>query len=506
MPLNRSALPSLLHNLELAMTDIHYENWEPVIGLEVHVQLNTKSKMFSRSLNQFGDEPNTNIDMVNTGQPGTLPILNKQAVKYAIQFGLAVNAEVARTSSFDRKSYFYPDNPRNFQITQFFNPIIRNGTVTCDVDGHTKHVKIVEAHLEDDTGMLKHFSSFAGVDYNRAGTPLLEVVSAPSMHSPKDASAFAMALKAIMQYLGVAECNMDQGGLRMDANISVRPKGDKTLRPKVEIKNMNSFHNMEMAIEAEIRRQIQAYTLNPNEDHAKAIQPGTYRFDLSTRKTVMMRLKEDALDYRYFPEPDLVPITLQEEEIEALKASLPELPHQRYLRYISDLELPADSASVLINDKYTSDFFEEALPIAKNATSLCNWLISEFLGRFKEKGITLKASNLKSENIGKLVRMIEEKVITGRIAKQVADDMLAHPEKNPEEIVKANPNYQPVSDTGVIEPIVDQILKDNPQSIADYKAGRTKAMAFLVGQVMKETKGKASPSVVNDLILKKISS
>jgi aspartyl-tRNA(Asn)/glutamyl-tRNA(Gln) amidotransferase subunit B len=490
--------------LEGKMSEILYENWEPVIGLEIHVQLNTKTKMYSRSRNRFGDEPNTNIDIVNTGQPGALPVLNKEAVKFAIQFGLAIGAEISPYSTFDRKSYFYPDSPRNFQITQFFNPILRGGTVTCDVDGHTKHIKVVEAHLEDDSGMLKHFSSFAGIDYNRAGTPLIEIVSAPMMHSPKDASAYAMALRAIMQYLGIAKCNMEEGGLRMDANISVRPKGDKILRPKVEVKNMNSFFNMEMAIEYEIRRQIQAYSRNPHEEFISVIQPGTYRFDLAAKKTVMMRRKEDALDYRYFPEPDLVPITISKKTIEALKHTLPELPHQRFLRYVNELQISPDSASILINDKYTADFFEEALVIGKNDTSICNWIIVEFYGRLKEKGISLQASGLKSEFVGKLVRMIEKKVITGRIAKQVADDMLQNPEKDSEIIVKENPNYQPVSDTDIIEPIVDKILADNPQSIADYKAGRTKAMAFLVGQIMKETKGKASPSIVNELILKKI--
>ncbi|NGX38123.1 MAG: Aspartyl/glutamyl-tRNA(Asn/Gln) amidotransferase subunit B [Chlamydiae bacterium] len=480
------------------MTEILYENWEPVIGLEIHFQLSTRTKLFSRSPNHFGDEPNTNIDMVDTGQPGTLPVLNKEAVKYAIQFGLAIGANISRFSTFDRKSYYYPDNPRNFQITQFLHPIVEGGTITCDVEGHTKHFKVNRAHLEDDTGMLKHFSSFAGVDYNRAGVPLIEIVSEPMMHSPKDATAFASSVRAIVQYLGIGHCSMEEGGLRMDVNVSVRPKGDKTLRPKVEIKNMNSFRNMEMAIESEIRRQIQAYTLGDE------INPGTYRFDLPTKKTILMRRKEDALDYRFFHEPDLVPIVLSEEMIETLKAALPELPHQRYIRYITDLKIPPDSAAILINDKYTADFFEEALQIAKNATSLCNWIIVEFYGRLKEKGITLKKSGLQSAHVGKLVQMIEKGTITGRIAKQVASDMLASPGKDSETIVKENPDYQPLQDTGIIEPIVDQVLAANPQSITDYKAGRTKALAFLVGQVMKETKGKASPAVVNELILKKI--
>lgn len=486
------------------MTDIHYENWEPVIGLEIHAQLNTRTKLFGRTPNRFGDEPNTNIDEVDTGQPGALPVLNEEAVKKAIQLGLALNAQVARFSTFDRKSYFYPDSPRNFQITQFYHPIIIGGTIICDVEGQTKHFAIDRAHLEDDSGMLKHFTNFAGVDFNRAGVPLIEIVSKPMMHGPKDAVAYANSLRAILQYLGVADCNMEEGGMRMDVNVSVRPRGDKTLRPKVEIKNMNSFHNMELAIEAEVRRQVQAYTRNPHASFIEAIQPGTYRFDLPAKKTILMRQKQAALDYRYFNEPDLVPIVLSESKIEEIRKTLPELPHQRYLRYISELKISPDSAAILINDKYTSDFFEAALPIAGNPTALCNWLIVEFAGRLKEKAISLKDSGLQTAHIGNLVKMIENKVITGKIAKLVADEMVASPGKDSTLIVKENPNYLPVQDSSVIEPIVDRILAENPQSIADYKQGRTKALAFLVGQVMKETKGKASPDVVNDLILKKI--
>lgn len=486
------------------MSDVNYEMWEPVIGLEVHAQLNTKTKLFGRTLNRFGDDPNTNIDEVDTGQPGALPVINKEAVKKAIQLGLAINAQVSRFSTFDRKSYFYPDSPRNFQITQFFNPIIVGGTIICDVEGHTKHFAIDRAHLEDDSGMLKHFSSFAGVDFNRAGVPLIEIVSKPMMHGPKDAVAYATALRAILQYLDIANCSMEEGGLRMDVNVSVRPRGDTTLRPKVEIKNMNSFHNMELAIEAEVRRQIQAYTRNPHASHIEAIQPGTYRFDLPSKKTILMRQKQAALDYRYFHEPDLVPVVLTEQMIEEIRKTLPELPHQRYLRYVNDLKIAPDSAAILINDKYTSDFFEEALAVAGNASSLCNWLIVEFYGRLKEKGISLKDSGLQSAHIGNLVKMIEAKVITGKIAKLVADEMFQSPGKDSVVIVKENPNYLPVQDSSIIEPIVDRVLSENPQSIADYKEGRTKALAFLVGQVMKETKGKASPDVVNALILKKL--
>lgn len=486
------------------MSDVNYEAWEPVIGLEIHAQLNTKTKLFSRSLNRFGEEPNTLIDEVDTGQPGSLPILNKEAVRKAVQFGLAIKGQISPYSAFDRKSYFYPDSPRNFQITQFHHPLIRGGTLTCDVQGKTKHFQITEAHLEDDAGMLKHFTNFAGIDYNRAGAPLMEIVSEPMMHSPKDASAYAMGIRAILQYLNVADCNMEEGGFRMDVNISVRLRGEKELRPRIEIKNMNSFHNMELAIEAEVRRQIEAYSRTPHEDPTIAVQPGTYRFDFPSKKTILMRKKEAAQDYRYFHEPDLVPIMLKEEQIEEIRKTLPELPHERYLRYIADLQIPPDAASILVNDKYTSDFFEEALKMGGTPIAVCNWIIVEFSGRLKEKGITLKKSGLTSNNVGKLAALIKEGTITGKIAKLVADDMLADPEKDCEQIVKENPDYQPVQDTSLIEPIVDTVLSANAQSVADFKAGKAKAFAYLVGQVMKETRGKASPSIVNELLRKKI--
>jgi aspartyl-tRNA(Asn)/glutamyl-tRNA(Gln) amidotransferase subunit B len=486
------------------MTDIPYELWEPVIGLEIHVQLNTRSKLFSFAPNRFGDEPNTNITDVCTGQPGSLPVLNKEAVRKAVQFGCAVGARVAHFSKFDRKSYFYPDSPRNFQITQFDQPIIQGGTITADVEGHTKHFAINRAHLEDDAGMLKHFSGFAGVDYNRAGVPLLEIVSEPCIHSPKEATAYAMSIKAIMEYLDASDCNMEEGSLRFDINVSVRTKGDKTLRNKIEIKNLNSFHHMELAIESEIRRQIRLYSLHPNEKPELVIEKGTYRFDLEKKETVLMRQKEEAEDYRYFPEPDLVPIVLTDSYIEEIRTSLPELPHERYKRYINELKLPEYSASVLINDKSLSDYFEEGLKICSNARSLCNWITVEFIGRLKETGKNLKQAGIKSEHVAKLVNMIDKETITGKIAKMVADEMVLHPGKDCEQIVKENPDFQPVHDTSSIEPIVDQVLAANPQSIADFKAGKTKAFDFLVGQVMKLMRGKASPTVVNELLTKKI--
>lgn len=482
------------------MSNLPYGDWEPVIGLEIHVQMNTKSKIFSTAPNRFGDDPNQNISAVCTGQPGALPVLNKEAVKKAVQFGLAIGAEITKVTTFDRKSYFYPDSPRNFQITQFENPLIVGGEVR--VDG--KSFQVDRAHIEDDAGMLKHFSSFAGVDFNRAGAPLIEIVSKPCIHSPKDASSYAAAIRAILLYIDASDGNMEEGSLRMDANISVRPKGEKTLRPRIEIKNMNSFSFMEMAIEAEIIRQIKLYHENPEKDFLELIPPGTYRWDAEKRQPILMRKKESADDYRYFPEPDLPPVVLTDEWIDELRSSLPELPHDRYKRYVSDLDLSEYAAEVLVNEKVLADYFEEALKKCKNPRSLCNWITVEFAGRLKDTGKTLLDVGIPPEHMAKLVEMIESNTITGRIAKSVADDMLKSPGLDPEKIVKNNPDYQPLDDFSSIEPLVDQVLKENPQSIIDYKNGKDKAFAFLVGSVMKLTRGKASPQVVNQLLKKKI--
>lgn len=486
------------------MTDIAYADWEPVIGLEIHVQLKTKSKIFSPAPNRFGDEPNTNISAVCTGQPGALPVLNEEAVRIAVQFGCAVHATVAPFSKFDRKSYFYPDSPRNFQITQFDQPIVIGGHVVVDVGDTTKHIAIHHAHLEDDAGMLKHFNAFAGIDYNRAGVPLIEIVSEPCMHSPKEASSFAMAIKAIMQYLDASDCNMEEGSLRVDCNVSVRRKGEQGLRSKTEIKNINSFHNMELAMEAEIRRQIRLYTEHAHEDPSKVIQRGTYRFDLERKQTILMRAKEEADDYRYFPEPDLPPIVLTESYIESIRSSLPELPYDRFKRYISTYLLSTGAATLLVNEKPLADYFEETLKTCNSPKNVCNWITVEFAGRYKDSGKTILDSGIPAAHIGALVNLIEKGTITGKIAKSVADDMVADPEKHPEKIVKENPDYQPMQDTSSIEPLVDEVLAANAQSVEDFKAGKARAFDYLVGQVMKLCKGKASPSVVNELLTKKL--
>lgn len=481
------------------MSDLPYDMWEPVIGLEIHAQLNTQTKIFSPAPNRFGDEPNVNISVVCTGQPGALPVLNKEVVRKAIQFGLAIGSEISKVSTFDRKSYFYPDSPRNFQITQFENPLLKGGSITAN----GKTFQINRAHIEDDAGMLKHFTTFAGVDYNRAGAPLIEIVSEPCIHTAADAVAYAKSIRAIMLYLDACDGNMEEGSLRIDANISVRMKGEKGLRPRIEIKNMNSFSFMQMAIESEITRQIKLYLNHPHRDPKELIPPGTYRWDPELKQTVLMRRKESADDYRYFPEPDLTPVVLTDAYIDDIRAHLPELPQDRFRRYVSDLGLTDYAAETLINEKSLSDYFEEALKTCKNPRLLCNWITVEFAGRLKEMGKTLLDAGILPHHLAKLVNLIEENKITGRIAKSVADDMLKEP-IDPETIVSKNPDYQTLDDTGAIELLVDQVLAANPQSITDFKAGRDKAFAYLVGAVMKLTRGKASPQVVNELLRKKL--
>jgi len=482
----------------------HHHEWEPVIGLEIHTELNTKSKMFSTSFNHFGDEPNSNIDEVCVALPGTLPVINKEAVKKAIQFGCAINAEIALISQFDRKSYFYPDSPRNFQITQFEFPIIKGGSVVAVVEGKEKTFQINRAHLEDDAGMLKHFTSFAGVDYNRAGVPLLEIVSEPCMRSAKDAAGYAMAIKAILEYLDASDCNMDEGSLRIDVNVSVRKKSETGFRNKIEIKNMNSFSNLELAISHEIHRQIELYLKHPDVDPLQLIKPATYRFDVEKNETVMMRTKEAADDYRYFPEPDLLPLVITEEEVNEIRSALPELPLQKEKRFVEELQLSTHQAFFLASDKKIADYFEKALACTKNGKSLANWIIVEFPGRLKLQNKLLPTSGILPEHIAELVEMIDQDEITGKIAKSVADDMVANPGKTAREIVAENPDYRPIHNVNEIKPIVLEVMQENIQSIKDFLAGKDRALAFLIGQIMKRTKGSASPKIVNALITETI--
>lgn len=478
--------------------------WESIIGLEIHAQLNTKSKLFSSAANRFGDEPNTNISYVCTGQPGALPILNGEVVKKAVQFGLAIGGNISLSSSFARKSYFYPDTPRNFQITQFENPIISGGALLIDMDGVQKKFPIKEAHIEDDSGMLRHFTHFAGVDFNRAGAPLIEIVSEPCFRNAKEASLFAMEIRAILLYLDVCDGNMDEGSLRIDANVSVRKVGETDLRPRAEIKNLNSFSFLETAIDTEIARQIAIYTKEPDRPFLELIPPGTYRWDTETKQTVLMRMKESSDDYRYFPEPDLPPIILTTAYIDKIRETLPELPRDRFRRYISDFGLNEHSAYVLTQEKTLSDYFEQANQICKSPKTLCNWMIVEFAGRLKDKNKNLSEIGIAPKHMAAFIEMIDLGKITGPIAKQIADEMIAFPGKNPIDFVKENPAYQPLDDAEAIEKLVIEVLAANPQSIIDFQAGKERAFGFLVGQVMKLSQGKASPAIVNRLLREKL--
>lgn len=482
----------------------HHKEWEVVIGLEIHAELNTQSKLFSAAPNRFGDEPNTNISEVCTGQPGALPVLNREAVRKAVQFGCAIQGAVQKFSKFDRKSYFYPDSPRNFQITQFEEPIILGGTVIAAVNGEEKSFEVDRVHLEDDAGMLKHFPQYAGIDYNRAGVPLIEIVSKPCIRSPEEAVAYAMAVKAILQYIDVSDCNMQEGSLRFDANISLRKWGEQGLRNKIEIKNMNSFTYMKLALESEIKRQIKLYLANPHKEPKDVLQQATFRWDPDRKQTVLMRRKEEADDYRYFPEPDLVPIILTDVYIEKIRAELPELPLQRERRYVEKLQLPPESAFLLTSDKLLADYFEKILVLCNHPRPVCNWLVVEFAGRFKESGKALYETAIQPEHIAHLVLMILDGTISGKIAKSVADDMVASPGKDPRDIVAETPHYQPMENHAEVEAFVEQVIAENAQSVEDYKNGKQKALAFLVGQVMKLSRGTAPPDLVNQLIKQKL--
>ena len=403
-------------------------------------------------------------------------------------------------SRFDRKSYFYPDCPRNFQITQFDYPIIVGGAVTALVDGEEKEFSITKVQLEDDAGMLKHFSTFAGVDFNRAGVPLIEIVSDPCMRSSKEAVAYAMAIRSILDYLDASDCNMEEGSLRFDVNVSVRKMGEKGLRNRIEIKNMNSFSNLELAVDHEIVRQIALYEAAPDKDPGTVVAQCTYRWDPDLSATVLMRTKEDAEDYRYFPEPDLPPLVLTKEEVDRERAQLSELPLEKERRYVSEFGLSDQQSYFLTSDKKTATFFEEALLTCHQPKMVANWIAVEFTGRLKEQGKTISESGLRPSNVGELVLMIQEGAITGKTAKSVADEMVAEPQSSPRAIVEKNPAYRPFIDMEMLNTIVDEVIEANPQSIKDFISGRDRAFAFLVGQVMKKTQGSAHPDQVNRLL------
>lgn len=478
--------------------------YEAVIGLEVHTELQTKTKIFCSCRTSFGADPNTNVCPVCLGLPGVLPVLNKKVLEYAVRAGLALNCEISRFSKFDRKNYYYPDLPKNFQTSQFDLPICEHGYLDVEVEGKKRRIRITRAHMEEDAGKLVHHgtsitdSDYSLVDYNRTGTPLLEIVSEPDMRSAKEAVAYMEKMRAILQYVGISDCRMEEGSLRCDANVSVRPVGQKELGTKTEIKNINSFKGVERAIEYEAMRQAELL-----EDGGKVVQE-TRTWDEKEGVTKSMRTKEEANDYRYFPEPDLVPFTVSDEYIENIRKSLPELPDARKERYMKEFGLSSEDAVFMTNDKATADYFEAAVDAGADPKACVNWLMGEFASQLSTDGIEITKAPVSAENLAALLKLISKGTISGKIAKKVFATMWKEG-GNPEEIVKAQGLVQ-ISDTAELSKLVDEVVGKNPKAVEDFKAGKKKAVGALVGQIMKATKGKANPRVINELLNKKLQS
>lgn len=478
--------------------------YEAVIGLEVHTELQTKTKIFCSCRTSFGADPNTNVCPVCLGLPGVLPVLNKKVLEYAVRAGLALNCEISRFSKFDRKNYYYPDLPKNFQTSQFDLPICEHGYLDVEVEGEKRRIRITRAHMEEDAGKLVHHgtsitdSDYSLVDYNRTGTPLLEIVSEPDMRSAKEAVAYMEKMRAILQYVGISDCRMEEGSLRCDANVSVRPVGQKELGTKTEIKNINSFKGVERAIEYEAMRQAELL-----EDGGKVVQE-TRTWDEKEGVTKSMRTKEEANDYRYFPEPDLVSFTVSDEYIENIRKSLPELPDARKERYMKEFGLSSEDAVFMTNDKATADYFEAAVEAGADPKACVNWLMGEFASQLSTDGIEIAKAPVSAENLAALLKLISKGTISGKIAKKVFATMWKEG-GNPEEIVKAQGLVQ-ISDTAELSKLVDEVVGKNPKAVEDFKAGKKKAVGALVGQIMKATKGKANPRVINELLNKKLQS
>ncbi len=479
--------------------------YEPVIGLEVHVQLKTQSKIFCGCSTEFGAEPNSNTCPVCLGLPGSLPVLNQKVLELGMKVGLALECTISNLIKFDRKNYFYPDLPKAYQISQFDMPVSFKGHLAIELkadDGslNEKKIGITRAHLEEDAGKLLHEGVRDGswVDYNRGGVPLLEIVSEPDLRSADEAFQYLTNLKSILQYLDVSDCNMEEGSLRCDANVSIRKKDDAKFGTKVEIKNMNSFRAVQKAITYEIKRQSEA--LNAGEKIAQE----TRLWNESKGQTFTMRSKEQAHDYRYFSEPDLVPFTVSKEQIQKIKNSLPELPKARMERFKKQFGLSGYDAYVLVSEKPLGDYFEVCASEKVNAKLASNWIQSELLGELNTRKVSLQDSKVKPKDLAGLVRLIENNTISGKIAKDVLPEML-ETGKSAEEIVKDKGLVQ-VTDTKLLEEVAERVIKANPKTVEEVRSGKGQAIGFLVGQVMKETQGKANPKLINEILSKKLSS
>lgn len=476
--------------------------WEVVIGLEIHAQLATKSKIFSGAATAYGAEPNTQACAVDLGLPGVLPVLNEEAVKMAIKFGLAVDAELTQHSVFARKNYFYPDLPKGYQISQLDLPIVGKGHLSIELeDGSEKVIGITRAHLEEDAGKSMHgdFHGQTGIDLNRAGTPLLEIVSEPDMRSAKEAVAYMKKIHSLVQYLEICDGNMQEGSFRCDSNVSVRPKGQKEFGTRTELKNINSFRNVERAINVEIERQIELI-----EDGGTVVQE-TRLYDADKNETRSMRSKEEANDYRYFPDPDLLPVELDQELIESLRANLPELPNAKRDRFVADMNLPLYDASVLTSSRELANYFEALLDATeKKDPKLCaNWTITTLLGALNKAGLEISESPISAEQLGGLLVRISDNTISGKIAKQIFDALWAGEGKDADSLIESK-GLKQVTDTGAIEAIVDEVLANNTAQVEEYRAGKEQLLGFFVGQIMKASKGKANPAQVNEILKAKL--
>jgi len=467
------------------------------IGLETHVQLNTKTKIWCGCANGYGAEPNTQICPVCVGYPGTLPVLNREAIQKSIQAGLLLGCKINLRNKHDRKSYYYPDMPKNYQITQFDEPICIGGGLDIEVDGEKRFVELTRIHLEEDVGKSTHFDACSGVDYNRAGTPLMEIVTEPCMHTPDEVVAYLSSLKQILQYGGVSECNLEEGNIRCDLNVSLALPDAKELGCKVEIKNMNTFRGIHRALIAEIARQKKAL-----ETGCEVLVQETRRWDDDLGRTESMRSKEDAHDYRYFPDPDLMPIVLTEEEVEAIRATLPELPEARKARLQSELDLPEYDAEVLVADKAVADFFEATVAEGADAKQASNWIMTEVLRVVSEGDGEITSLKLTPSHLATLIKMIKDGAINRSGAKEIFAELLENGGE-PSAIAK-DKGLEAVQDTGEIEGFVDQAIAENPQSVESYKAGKENAMQHLVGQVMRFSRGKANPQIAIELLKSKL--
>jgi aspartyl-tRNA(Asn)/glutamyl-tRNA(Gln) amidotransferase subunit B len=475
--------------------------FETVIGLEVHVQLNTDTKLFCSCPTSFAAHQNSNTCPTCLALPGALPVVNKEAAVKAMRLANAVNATINEASRFDRKSYFYPDSPSAYQITQFYEPILRDGKITIDLeDGSQKDIHITEAHLEADAGKNMHEGDHSKVDLNRAGTPLLEIVSAPDMRNADETVAYLKKLHSMVRYLDISDANMQEGSFRCDVNVSIRPKGQEAFGTRVEIKNINSFRFVSQAIAYEVQRQTEAY-----EDgvYAQEVVQETRLFDVNKGETRSMRGKEEAADYRYFPEPDLRPLIVTEEMKEAAR-HIPEMPDEKVARYVETLGIKRDDALVITSDKEMAAFFEEMLSQGAAAKSAVTWLTSELLGRLNKAGVTIENSPVNARTLGQLVAKITDGTISGKGGKELLDHMMAHEERDVDALIEELGLAQ-VSDDGAILAIIDEILAANEDKVAQYKAGKEKLFGFFVGQTMKASKGAANPAKVNELLKQRLS-